>query len=121
MNDTQKLLVDCVHGINAWHNLASRYPLYVQPKHNGPFETFETWLQNNSDIMEGATLQTVFHPDNEDYCENIEYMDKLNLSVQNDSGSYWRIEQSEGDIWAINPLAVWSDDLDAYELATDNS
>jgi hypothetical protein len=114
MNDTQLLLVDSARGIYAWDSLAKRYPLYVRPAFKGPYVPFEKWLLNNSDVMGAAyTVKDVFNPD---YCENIEYMDKLNLSVLNDSGEYWRIEQVDGDIWAINPRAVWSDENEAYEL-----
>ena len=117
MNNTQLLLVDSAHGVYAWDSLAKQYPLYVQPTFKGPYVSFEKWLLNNSDVMDAAyTVKDVFNPDNADYCENIEYMDKLNLSVLNGSGEYWRIEQVDGDIWAINPRAVWSDENEAYEF-----
>jgi len=103
--------------MHAWANLASRYPLFVQPQHNGPFVPFGEWLAGNADVMGGSyTPASVFNPDNADYCENIEYMDKLNLSVQHTDGNMWRIEQFDGDIWAINPRAMWCEASDSYVM-----
>ena len=112
------LLVDSVHGVNAWRNLASRYPLFVQPKYKGRFEPLADWLINNSDIMgDSYTPENVFNPDDPAYCENVEYLsDKMNLSVLSDDNQYWKIEQIEGDVWAVNPRAVWSDNDDAYVI-----
>jgi hypothetical protein len=118
MPDTQTLLVDCAHGVYAWHSLVTRYPLFVSdgPATKGKYVPFVEWLTARAD-MDGETIETVFHPDNEQSCENVEYCAYHNiLAVRHDDGSFWRIEQVEGDIWAINPLAVWNDETDQYEL-----
>lgn len=96
--DLMLFLVDSAHGIYAWHNLATRYPLFDE---NG----------------NRLNLEKEFHPDNEEWCENIEWFSQ-NVYVKNkETDSLWQVEQSEhGDIWAINPLAVWNDDNQEYEL-----
>ena len=115
MLDTQTLLVSCEHGMYAWHSLVTRYTLFVS---DGPekYVPLHEWLAVRAD-MDGETLETVFHPDNEQSCENVESCAHYNiLAVRHDDGSFWRIEQGDGDIWAINPQAVWNDETDQYEI-----
>jgi hypothetical protein len=118
MSDAQLLLVDSAHGVYAWHSLVTRYPLFVSdgPLTRGQYVPFGEWLAARA-CMVNETIETVFHPDNEESSENIEYCAYNNiLAVQNSDGSFWRIEQGDGDIWAINPLAVWNDETDSYEV-----
>lgn len=102
--DNKILLVDSCHGVYTWHNLASRYPLFVGNKHIPLAEYLLT-------SMPDETIETVFHPDNPQWCENIDYMNYI--YVQNNDGTFWLVQQDE-DIWAINPEAVWSEEEEDY-------
>lgn len=89
------LLVDSANGIYAWDCLGKRYHLYREDGNQ-----FEYTGQ--------------FHPDNEFWCENIDF--EGYLYVKNDFGILWRIEDHEGDIFAINPNAEWNDETQQYEV-----
>lgn len=103
------LLVDGSHGIYAWYNLASRYTLFLAIARVQDSLTLEEYDQD------AAKLD--FHPDNQEWCENIQYAESKGLYVQNDDGTFWRVEQIDGDIWAINPLAEWDDEAGEYVIA----
>lgn len=109
--DVQILLVDSNAGIYAFRNLSCNFPLFV----NNDL-SLSGWLLTRADFSDN--INEVFNPDNIEWCENIEYLTTTeSLSVKDDRGMHWRIEQSEhGDIWAINPNAEWNDDLDEWEL-----
>jgi hypothetical protein len=96
--DAMQFLVDSANGIYAWYRLAKNYPLFDE---NG-----NRWY-----------LEKEFNPDNEEWAENVEWFsDRIFVSNQ-DTGYLWRIEQSEhGDIWAINPNAIWNEENQEYEL-----
>ena len=96
------LLVDSNRGIYAWHYLATEYPdIYVRG--DKVISKLDNWLINNSDIMEGETIETVFNPDNENWMENVDYLTggSYVLCLIDDDSQSVDIEQSEhGDIWA---------------------
>ena len=105
------LLIDGASGIYSYHELINNYPLYLENgviDKNGNVEyiKIENRLEGN-DCTEG-----LFHPDNEEYCDNIDYYEPL--YVKKDNGEYWRVESIDGDIFAINPKAIWSDTEDCY-------
>jgi len=98
-------LVNSQHGVYAWDILLNNFEIYVND--NKPHE-IKDWLMNNSDIMEGATIKTLFHPDNEHWCDNLDYLNNGSffLTVMDKNGTHWTIDQFDGDLYAINPLAL---------------
>ncbi len=96
-------LVDNHNGIYCWHSLADRYPLFKKNK-SGYYE------------LSSRLMKKRFHPDNEQWCDEVDHYDSNGLYVQNDNGSYWMVQQDDGDIWAINPLAVWIEDEEEYQM-----
>lgn len=113
------LLVDSACGMYAWHRLAINYPLFVNDG-NG-MESLTDWLFRRAD-MDGETIETVFNPDNEQSYETIEYLEFHNgLYVLNgESGEHWRVEQIEGDIWAIAPNDVWCEETNTWVEGCNN-
>lgn len=105
------LLVDSHHGIYCWHILATNYAdsLYID-REGGCYDLFSDTI---TDIDE--TIETVFHPDNAEWCENINWY-QYELCIRHSSGEYWRIAQIEGDIWAIHPHATWDEDADTWVI-----
>jgi len=117
-NDAQILLVGSATGIYAWHSLAARYPLFVSdgPITNNKYIPLEDWIERRADMAE-ETVGTIFNPDNDCSLENIEYCAYHNiLAVQNSDNAFWRIEQTDGDIWAINPEAIFDEATDAWVM-----
>lgn len=107
-------VVDGAHGIYAWDSLVSRYPLFVLVEDD--YIPFEIWMKS-TDGFKDETLKTVFHPDNEYWCENIDTMNNQSLKLMYSAYSYWDIHQGEsGDIFAVNPGAEWDDDADWFIL-----
>ena len=96
MEDTQLILVDDHNGIYSWYELAIRYYLH------------------DSEGKEITGLAKKFHPDNENWMDEVDYYDSNGLYVEND-GKLWPVSQ-DGDIWAINPNAVWNDLEECYQL-----
>ena len=115
-NEPMELLVDNHAGVYSYHNLAQQYPLYVTDEVITGYRYIDlaTYLSRRAD-MEGETLETVFHPENEEWCENVEYLQSHNiLAVQADNGDYWTVDAIDGDLWAINPKAVWDASAKTY-------
>ena len=116
VNEPMELLVDNHAGVYSYHTLAQQYPLYVTDEVITGYRYIDlaTYLDRRAD-MEGETIQTVFHPENEEWCENVEYLQSHNiLAVQADNGDYWTVDAIDGDLWAINPNAVWDDSAETY-------
>ena len=109
-------LVSNQNGVYAYHVLAKNFPLYVEFQ-SGVKTELDDFLLNNSDVMNDYyTKSTVFNPNDErgEWCENIEYLTHLGLYALSDNNEYWHIESIEGDIYAINPAAEWSEEDDVY-------
>lgn len=117
--DAQILLVNNQHGIYTYHVLATNFPLFVSDGFvtNSNYIPLKEWLAHRED-MANETIETAFHPDNEESVENIEYCAYHNiLAVQNEkTGDFWRVESIDGDIWAINPHAEYDEELETYVL-----
>jgi hypothetical protein len=114
-NNAMEYLVNSQNGIYAWDVLLNNFKVYVND--NKPHE-LKNWLMNNSDKMDGETIKTLFHPDNEHYCENIEFLNcgAYYLSIIDKQGIHWTIDQIDGDIWAIHPMAKWDEDKETYTI-----
>lgn len=118
MNKAIELLVDDHHGVYSYHVLAQQHPLYVN---DGPLTGYKyidlaTWLSRRAD-MDGETLETVFHPDNEEWSENVEYLEYHNiLAVEGDNGEYWQVMSLDGGIFAINPKVEWDYEKEEYYI-----
>ena len=98
------LLVDGAQGIYAWHSLVTRYELVN--KDGEPITE-----------IEGQPLAEAMHPDDENWGENADGLkDRLEARVKGSDGKLWRIEQIEGDIWAIHPDAEWDETQDTYTV-----
>jgi len=95
-----KLLVDGSNGIYCWHNLTKWFPLYVK----------------EGDEYTEVDHTISFHPDIEDWCEAVDEATNNGLYVKKEDGIYWRVEQMDGDIFAIHPAAVWDEDNDCYSF-----
>jgi hypothetical protein len=69
--------------------------------------------------IEGLDIDEVFSPDNMDSCEFVDHY--LNgLYIYNPvKDNYWAIEWIEGDIVAINPLADYDEESDAWNVYGD--
>ena len=114
-DDVINLLVDGSAGVYAYSSLAKRYPLFID-SHTGRHTDLAEHLKNDAYIGE-ESIESVFDPDNEFYCENIDWLTCNNtLCVKHDNGEYWRVESIDGDIFAVNPKASWNDDIDNYEI-----
>ena len=112
------LLVDSAAGIYTYDSLVTRYPVYVGEDNRKPLAE---WLASNPDFLD-ETVDTVFHPDNEHWCDNIDTIENHGLYVQHtESGEFWRVESVDGDIFAVNPAAEWSDETETYILPGDQS
>ena len=113
-NGPMVLLVDSHHGIYTHKVLAETYPLFMAE--NGDHIPLLEWMNSRADF-DGETLESVFDPDNEDWCENIEYIEYHNqLRVKNGNGTFWEVQSIDGDIFAINPLAEWDDEMEGYYI-----
>jgi len=95
------LLVNSSMGIYAYHDLAVMYRLFVGNK------TLE-------EFFDGESTDRVFHPDNSDWCENIDWAENNGLKVEDNQGILWRVESIDGDIWAIHPDAEWHEEDETY-------
>jgi len=68
-------------------------------------------------LSEEAQNEELGYDDNEDWCENIEYIEYHNqLRVKNGNGTFWEVQSIDGDIFAINPLAEWDDEMEGYYI-----
>ena len=124
MNNTNKTtiepmahLVNCQHGVYNYQILLSNYSdnIYVLgPKGYMLFTDFLNWCAD----YPNDTIDTIFNPDNEDYCENIDHIEwAYPLHILNsDDGLYYRVECIEGDLWAIHPEAEYCEEEDTYKL-----
>jgi len=66
--------------------------------------------------LNGETKETVFDPENEHFNENLDHLFlNMQLSIKTETG-YWRTEFIEGDIFAINPDAVWDHEQDQFVM-----
>jgi len=129
-------LIDGAAGIYAWHELVTRYDVFVSwkdaPRGQADPKTglFVCPLMNvantpkmeplrNIDVLRRLnyteeTINTIFHPDTESYLENVADLEDC-LFVK--SGErYWRIWQ-EGDIFAVNPNSKWNDETESFEVS----
>ncbi len=115
MGDAMVLLVNGAHGIYAWHSLANCYHLYIDGKDG--LQTLSEWMKGRGDF-DNETIETVFHPDNEYWCENIDYLDRTGLQVKMEGKEmYWNtFQSSDGDIWAVHPDSTWNEDEEAFTL-----
>lgn len=118
-NEPTVILVDCCHGIYAAHNLLQRYGdrLYIDDYEPTPIEK---WLkEDNESHSTNETIDSIFNPDNESYCDNIDWLfDRL--LILSTSGEYWRVEWREGDIIAVHPDSVWSEEIDGWIMPDNN-
>lgn len=111
--DTMQLLIDSHHGIYAYDVLRQSYPLFIRTV---TYEPLETYLAKHRDYFGDEELRSIFHPDNDQWCENIDYLESHGLYVQHENGSFWPVQSIDGDIWAINPDAEWNDETETYTL-----
>jgi hypothetical protein len=109
MNEPTRILVDGSAGHYAAENLLTRYPTFVE--HDGHMMPLPDYLAS-----EGETLEAVFNPENPECGENIDWLIDGRLIVKNDDGEYWVIAWNDGDLIAINPLADWCDQCEAYHM-----
>ena len=110
-----QLLVDGSAGIYAYHSLVNRYLVYVFGAHG--MQRLSEWMKTRADF-DYLDLDNIFHPDNGEWCENIDYLTITeSLYVYDtDTHLYWFIESIDGDIWAIHPEAEWNDTSEQWEL-----
>ena len=99
-NEAMQLLVDSHHGIYCWKSLAERYFLY---------------RDDGTQLPQDNMIQA-FDPDNEYWCDEVDCNLNTGLYVMNDDKTLWRVDQIEGDIWAINPEAEWSEEDETYYM-----
>ena len=93
------LLVDDNKGIYSFDFLVNNYKIYAY-KGDNQYQTLKDFLAENPDYS-NFQLQNVFHPETEDYLENINHMQHTYpLYVKNDNGQYLRVEQLENGIFA---------------------
>lgn len=109
--DATILLVDGHHGIYAYNELVRRFTVYVK--------CHDKYIQLANKLSldpqwKGVDPSGVFHPDTDGWCENIDWLEPL--FVQGEDGRSWRVESIDGDLWAINPMATWDEDEEAYVL-----
>ena len=97
-----ELLVDSHHGIYCWQRLVE---MYDAPEYNLKFSQLPDEAEN---------YHRLFDPLNEQYCENIDWFcDDVEITL---GGLVYRVEQLDGDIFAIHPNAEWSEYLQEYRL-----
>jgi len=110
MMDATELLVDGHHGIYTYHELARRYPVFVQEG--------EEYILLDSKLAKSpeydADLSNVFHPDNDSWCENIDHFSPL--YIKSDKGEFWLVDSRDGDLFAVHPDAEWNEETETYEL-----
>ena len=71
----------------------------------------------SGELFSNARLREELHPDNREYCENIDhYFYETGIYAKDSYGILWRCEFWEGDIICVHPNAEWNDDLNAWEL-----
>lgn len=109
--DATILLVDGHHGVYTYNELVQRFTVYV--------ECHDKYIQLASKLSldpqwEGVDSSSVFHPDTEDWCENIDELEPL--FVKDEDGRPWRVESVDGDLYAVNPMATWDESEDVYVL-----
>ena len=125
MNNTNKTtvepmvhLVNCQHGVYNYHVLSTNYIdnlcVYLG---DGKYQLLSEFISNNLEYNE-ETIETIFNPENEGYCENIDHIERsYPLHILNsDNGLYYRVECIEGDLWAIHPEAEYCEEEDTYTL-----
>jgi len=126
-------LIDGAAGIYAWHELVTRYDVFVSWK-DAPrvqktlYSTIRTISQEKDanfsplrcvDVLRRLnyteeTINTIFHPDTESYLENVaDLEDCLFVKI---GERYWSIYQ-EGDIFAVNPDSEWSNETESFEVS----
>jgi len=101
-------LVSNQNGIYSYYILAKNYRLFLA---TGYADGKPLYTEYNED-----KAKKDFHPDNEQWCDSIDWAENYGLSIKDEDGSFWRVESIEGDIYAINPNAEWDEDEDAYIL-----
>ena len=117
--DATILIVDGCNGIYSAQSLLDRYPIYLDSGAGdaveNPYDLFQEVLENDP-VWQDEPYNKLFHPDNEHGLDNqCAWIDSGELYVRNDAKEYWRIEWNDGDIIAVNPNAVWSDETESYE------
>lgn len=119
--ETMILLINSATGVYNYHSLILRYPVLVDV--GGEVIPIANWLCKQTGFEE-ETLATLFHPDNEHYCDNIEHFDTSQDTLMVKEGGkglwdWWAVECIEGDIWAINPEADWDEEKNTWVLGAE--
>lgn len=111
------LLVDSRHGVYTYDTLVKTYPLFMAE--DDKYIPLLDWMSSRADF-DGETPETVFHPDTENWSENVDCIEYRNqLCIKTNAGEYWQVQSIDGDIWAINPSAEWSDETEEYYIPED--
>lgn len=95
--DPAILLIDDHWGIHTCKRLAEYFPLF----------------DDNGDPLASEDIDSLT---GNDWPEAWDWLEPSGINCKDDSGLLWRVEWSDGALWAIHPEAEWSDDLDWYTL-----
>lgn len=109
-------------GIYAYHHLATFYGEHLYVDTYDGYRPFLEWLaEGQMDLMtpdfeDAHTAEGIFHPDNPEWMENVEFVRwSYPLAVKID-GDFWHLESEDGALIAVNPDAMWNDEIEAWVL-----
>lgn len=124
MNTLTRSLVNSAHGIYAAKVLAETYELFFENNRivdssvkikDSYFTPLKDCIENSFDGFEEESVERMFDPENEFFCENVDFIQGGFCRVKiNDE--MWSVDTFDGEFFAIHPNAVWCSEKEEYTL-----
>lgn len=118
-------LVNSAHGIYSAQVLAETHELFFSTNRIAEesvkigdeyFTPLKVCLEEGFDGFEEETMETFFNPDNEFFCENVDFIQN-GLCVVKVDGVFWKVDSIDGEFHAIHLDAEWCHEKEEYVLA----
>jgi hypothetical protein len=114
-------VIDGANGIYSFNELVSRFGerlyIFVGKVETGEkYEKFEDYLKKealSNPEERPRTIETIFHPDNEDFMDNIVDFENQ-LYVKDDTGIYYSVSSESEGIYFIHPDAEYDEITERY-------
>lgn len=123
MTQVMQSIVNSAHGVYSASVLSETHALYFQNNRiiessvkvgDDYFTPFKDCIESEFDGFENETTESFFHPENEYFHENLDYISNGMCRVMMDDKQLWEIIEHEGELYALNPKAQWNEETEEY-------
>lgn len=123
MTEIMRPLVNSAHGIYSASVLVENHDVFFENNRiveesvkvgDDYFTPFKICISSEFDGFEDETVESFFHPDNQFFHENLDYISNGMCRVMMEDNQLWEVIEHEGEYFALNPKAQWDQENEEY-------